>query len=326
MRWRAWIAACGASLLLGSGTAAAGLLGGRRGVVPAESSIWLPDWAAAALSWVVRQQSEFGQALRGGIIAYRDTSTLAPAILLIGLSFAYGVFHAVGPGHGKAVVTSYFMARESAIRRGLAMGWLIAAVQAAVAILTVGLLGWVLSFSRMALLDSMSGVETGAYAMIVLLGVTMTWRALRGGHGHDPDHEQGRGNQGRGHDHGPPSDRAPGSLWEFLAVGIVSGLRPCSGSLIVLLFALANGIFGIGILAALAIGCGVALTVSGVGVTAILSRRGLICADRLAGGGGQGVLAAFLPRAFGALGALAILLIGLILLLASLSAWPKINV
>ncbi len=312
---------------------AAGLLGDR-GAPPAEDwTSWLPGPAQEALRWIVTQQTWFAAALRDAVTAYRDGDTLAPALTLIGMSFAYGVFHAVGPGHGKAVVTSYFMARESQIRRGLTMGWLIAGIQAAVAIFVVGILGWVLNFSRLSLLDSMPVVEAVSYGLIVVLGAGMTWAALTGrdcGHDHggagqdhhDHDHEHSHshhhdhGHHGTcGHDHGhnlaQAADEHRTGRAEFWGAAIVSGIRPCTGALIVLLFALANGIFLIGALSAVAMGVGVALTVSGIGIAAILVRRGIV---RLSGlGGGAGLLAA-VPRALSILGSVAVCLIGLLLL------------
>lgn len=295
--------------------ASANLLGDRSGSAPQES--WLPDWAQVFLGWVVRQQAEFGQALRQGVAAYRDSGALEPALALIGLSFAYGVFHAVGPGHGKAVVSSYFMARDSAIKRGLALGWAIAAVQALVAIALVGVLGWALSFSRLALLDSMPVVEAGSYALVALLGAGLLWNSLRVGHSHAHSHDHDHDHAACGHDHGLPSERLPESRWEFAAAAITSGIRPCTGSLIVLLFALANGIFFIGVLSAVAMGVGVALTISAVGIAAILSRRGLL---RLGGAAGfAGGAAALLPRALSVLGSAAVMLIGVILLYGTLA-------
>lgn len=322
---------------------AAGLLGDRGNSPSEDWSTWLPEPLQEALRWIVTQQAWFAAALRDAVAAYRDGDTIAPAMTLVGMSFAYGVFHAVGPGHGKAVVTSYFMARESAIRRGLAMGWLIAGIQALVAILLVGVLGWLLDFSRLALLDSMPLVETASYGLVAVLGAGMVWAALTGrecghdhggtgrGHAHRHhrdhihDHEGGGHGQGAGcqhphhhHDaHVHVSDAPQGNRLEFVGAALVSGMRPCTGALIVLLFALANGIFLIGALATLAMGVGVALTVSGVGIAAILARRGIIGLSGIGGGRRIGVLA-LVPRILSVLGSVAVLLIGLLLLAGAL--------
>lgn len=315
-----------AALLHAGPVLAAGLLGNRGGVTQTEEwSTWLPGPLQDVLRWIVTQQVWFSAELREAVTAYRDGHSLAPALTLIGMSFAYGVFHAVGPGHGKAVVTSYFMARESAIRRGLAMGWLIAGIQALAAILLVGVLGWLLDYSRLSLLDSMPLVETASYALVAALGAGMVWAAITGrecGHdhsgtgGHAPhgdEHEHAGCDHHHPHSHAPAAPQA-GRL-EFLGAALVSGMRPCTGALIVLLFALANGIFSVGALAVLAMGVGVALTISGVGVTAILARRGII---RLSGTGENVGLLSRAPKFLSILGSVAVLLIGLLLFAGAL--------
>ena len=63
---------------------------------------------------------------------------------LAGLSFLYGVFHAAGPGHGKAIIASYMIANERALRRGTKIAFLAAALQGCVAVLIIGLIAIIL--------------------------------------------------------------------------------------------------------------------------------------------------------------------------------------
>ena len=322
-----------AAMLAPPPATASSLLGGDRtapAAQPAErEESWLTSLPApvrSAILWTAQQQQVFNKALRDQIAAYRDQGALAPALALIGLSFLYGIFHAVGPGHGKAVVSTYFLAREATIRRGIALGALIAAIQAVSAIVIVGGLGLILSGKRTAILGAMPLVEAVSYGLVLALGLAMTWAALRGkecdhdhGHGHGHDHDHG---ETCGHDHAQGRSRAgPGKRWEFLSAAVVSGLRPCTGALIVLFFALGNGIFLIGAASAFAMAVGVALTVSAIGVAAILTRRGLlrlslVGADGSAAAGRRTELAL---RAFAVLGSLSIAAIGALLLLGATS-------
>ena len=57
---------------------------------------------------------------------------------LLGLSFLYGIFHAAGPGHGKAVISSYVVANEETWRRGVVLSFASALLQAFVAVAFVG--------------------------------------------------------------------------------------------------------------------------------------------------------------------------------------------
>ena len=284
----------------------------------ANSLDWLPDPILHLLAWVAIQQAEFGAALREAVMAMRTGEGIGPASALIGLSFLYGIFHAVGPGHGKAVVASFLMARDSKIRDGIMLSWLIAAVQAVVAIAAVAILGWVLDFGRIALLESMPLVEAVSYGLIVLLGAGMIWNTLHG-HGCDHDHH-GMGHDHDHHDHDHHAHDASverrRSRWEFIATGVASGLRPCTGALIVLLFTLAAGIYWIGIVSAFAMAVGVSITVSTIGILSILARRGIVQISLESGRAG---LAERVPRLLALCGSIAVCLIGLILLASSLA-------
>ena len=84
------------------------------------------------LNWINLQQQEFYRALAGALKAMRTDGS--KMWLLVGLSFAYGIFHAAGPGHGKAVISSYMVANEVALRRGILLSFVSAFLQGLTAI------------------------------------------------------------------------------------------------------------------------------------------------------------------------------------------------
>ncbi|HWP14137.1 MAG TPA: nickel transporter, partial [Xanthobacteraceae bacterium] len=89
------------------------------------------------MGWLLAKQAEFYRLLSGAI---RNAKTDGSAAwLLMGLSFAYGIFHAAGPGHGKAVISSYLVANEETWKRGITLSFASALVQALVAIAVVGI-------------------------------------------------------------------------------------------------------------------------------------------------------------------------------------------
>jgi ABC-type nickel/cobalt efflux system permease component RcnA len=101
-------------------------------------------------------------------------------------------------------------------------------------------------------------------------------------HHHDHHHhDEHCSHEHQGHHHGNAREtwlaktaRAfAGRDGEVVAVGVVSGVRPCTGSILVLLFALANGVFWLGIAATLLIAFGVAITISALGIGIIVLRR-----------------------------------------------------
>ena len=86
------------------------------------------------------------------------------------------------------------------------------------------------------------------------------------------------------------------------------------GSILVLLFALANGVFLLGIAAALSIAIGVAITISALGIGAIVLRRAVSGSETELSPTRQ-----FLRRAMAVGGSLAVVLMGALLFGGTLS-------
>jgi ABC-type nickel/cobalt efflux system permease component RcnA len=272
-----------------------------------------------ATAQIALWQAKFRIWITGEIQAYKRGDDLTPALMIILISFLYGVFHAVGPGHGKVVTTSYFAANRARIGHGFMMGGLIALVQALSAIAIVGVFALVLNVAAFEIINPLTGtghviwVEIVSYALMLLVGLWLLWGAFVGrgcshshhGHGHDHTHDHR-------HDHDHEPAPVP-SGWAMVPAAVASGLRPCSGAILVLLFTLANGIFLVGVLSTFAMGFGVAITITLVSVVTILIRRGLSGAVR------PGVAAANLAhRAAGLAGGLVIVGAGILFLYAAL--------
>jgi len=244
----------------------------------------LPEALRPILGGLVAMQTRLNQELRQELKAVRDGETWRPAGAIILLSFLYGVFHAVGPGHGKLVVGGYFLSRRARISHGLAMSAASALVQASVAVALVALLVASLDMGAHQLMQQAALLETLSYAAIAALGLWMAWGSLTGRAGcdHDHEHEHHHG-CGCGHEHHHAAKPVPLSairrkqpgLSQALLTGASVGLRPCSGAILVLLFTLANGIFWVGVLSTYAMGVGVAITVAAVSLASLGLHRGL---------------------------------------------------
>jgi ABC-type nickel/cobalt efflux system permease component RcnA len=188
--------------------------------------------------------------------------------LLIG--FLYGVFHALGPGHGKSVIVGYFLGREAHPVRGIAMAGWISLSHVIGAIVIVTIVHFILSQSLASPVDEVDGLRVFSYAAILLIGLGMLWQALRGGgHGHHHDH-------GHDHQHGEHCAHLPGARQEQGLLGFAAGFIPCSGAILILVFALTNGIVFSGIAMTLAIAVGMAITLSVMGVASIMVRRQIV--------------------------------------------------
>jgi nickel/cobalt exporter len=95
---------------------------------------------------------------------------------LIGLSFAYGIFHAAGPGHGKAVISSYMVANEIELKRGIVISFISAFLQGFVAILLVGAAWFVLRGTGITMTEATNTMEILSFVMVILFG---TWLLVR---------------------------------------------------------------------------------------------------------------------------------------------------
>jgi nickel/cobalt transporter (NicO) family protein len=325
------------------------------------------------LVWINTHQQAFYRSLTTALKAMReDPWALAT---LVGLSFAYGVFHAAGPGHGKAVISSYMLANEIELKRGVLVAFVSALLQALVAIAVVGAAYFILRGTAITMTVATQALETASYAMIVAFGIWLLVRKLKisfasarhrnatvsplfdgpaaavGQPGVTaslfaaPEEQMptskkipAQASRFRAdavdHDH---DALAPGSvchecgithapdpallrmnvfgLRDAWSAVIAVGLRPCSGALLVMTFALLNGLVLGGVLSVLAMALGTAITVSALASLAV-GAKGL--ALRLSGPGSRraGMVASGIE--IGA--AVLVILLGALLLAASLQA------
>ena len=232
--------------------------------------------AGGVIAWSAHLQREFNHAVAVRVReAGRDGSWQNWAGLMT-LSFLYGVLHAVGPGHGKTVVASFLLARPGRVRLAVGLGAGVSLIQGAVAILSVGALGLAFGAAGLDVSGHTPLLEAVSYGLILLIGLVLLWQALAGAddgagcgcsHVHEHVHE---------HDHGHAGRALP------VGVGLGAGLIPCPSAVILMLFAIANGAFFLGVQATLALAAGMALTVAAVGVLSVFARRGLLrLGDRL---------------------------------------------
>ncbi len=330
------------------------------GIGSAEPGIQVGGPFAGLFLWVNQHQQAFYRALTGALKAMREN----PAALwsLIGLSFAYGIFHAAGPGHGKAVISSYMIANEIQLRRGIVIAFLSSFMQGLVAILLVAAAYLVLRGTTISMTQATQVLETASFGMIALFGAWLIYKKLRSlrvtlpapvpaelaaagatGHlfadtgtttahafsaagqvphhhhhagcGHDHGHGAGLVCETCGHAHAPDPGMLNAErfdLREAWSAIIAVGLRPCSGALLVMTFSLLNGLYLGGALSVLAMSFGTAITVSTLATLAVTAKG---MALRFAGNGAG---AAWVGHGIELLGAVFVLLMGLLLLGASL--------
>jgi nickel/cobalt exporter len=258
-----------------------------------------PSEVGGFTGWILAKQAEFYRMLSGLIRAAKADGSAA--YTLLGISFLYGVFHAAGPGHGKAVISSYLVANNETWRRGIVLSFASAILQALSAIAIVGVVAAFLGATAKAMGNTVRVIEIVSYALILLIGLRLLGvkgsaflRALRlkeGPHAHDRTHdhthEHGHGYHHHhdhdhdhdasawSHGHAPEPSELAGAHWlrRGLTAIVAVGLRPCSGAIIVLVFALAQGLFWIGVASTFVMGLGTAITVAAIATLAVAARE-----------------------------------------------------
>lgn len=247
------------------------------------------------VAWLLTRQAELTRAMS---TALRAANSGPGLFALCSLAFTYGVLHAAGPGHGKAVVSSYVFANGQTLRRGIGIAVAAAIVQALAAITLVVPAVVLIGATARQIDASVRWIELLAYAGITLLGLSLVWRKGRAllasrapaPHIHGPGCRHGLAMPG--HVHGPECSHVhipdaaalsgPKSGREMAAAIVAAGARPCSGAIILLAFALSSGSVLAGILAVFAMAAGTALTTAGFAAGAVFARSAV---TRLADGG-----------------------------------------
>ena len=237
---------------------------------------------------------------------------------LLGLSFLYGVFHAVGPGHGKVVIATYLASHPAQLRSGLTISVLSSLAQGITAILLVAVGFWFFEVTARETRLLTDHLEVTSFGLIAALGLYLVFRAVRrvwyrrntGDHGHADC----------GHDHGVGAAVIePGGQegWVRTCAMILSiGIRPCSGAILILILAAALDLLVSGSIAVLAMSLGTAITVATLAVVTQSARQyAEVLAERMPGHGGTWQI---MGDVMAVLGGLIILLFGLSLLQAGL--------
>lgn len=266
------------------------------------------------IQWIISQQAGFHREL---VSLVRSISKEGSPVLLWGListSFFYGVFHAAGPGHGKAVISAYMLASKAPLRRGISLAFLCAGVQAIMAVVVILVLSQVFSLAGKAMQISRF-FEIASFAAVGLIGVWILVRLLRGqsgcghdhsndhldGHHHEPDHSHAHDSHTCCSHHEQEAKTARRSIWAMVAA---VGIRPCTGAVLVLLFSLSAGIFVWGLVATFAMALGTAITVASLaGVSVFVRDTGFALSHE------HQVWRQRVSRAFGFIAALALIII-----------------
>lgn len=272
------------------------------GIGRAEQTVPTGGLFEGFFSWVRTEQANFHRSITEILISMRKDGTHFWS--LVWICFLYGVFHAVGPGHGKVVISSYMLANEVAARRGIYLSFASALLQGLTAITAITVFMLALR-GIVKTADLAYGLEIASYIGVMAVGLWLIWRKLsRMGwfssqqvqlaghqhhhvhshdhahsHAHAHDHDHHINEHGVcdtcGHSHAPDPSTLAGDfgLREAWSAILAVGLRPCTGALIVLVFCFANGLFLAGIVSTLAMSIGTGLAVASMALLAVTAKN-----------------------------------------------------
>lgn len=268
----------------------------------ADGTIETPSFWREPVMWVIDKQRSFYGAMSQSLRQMKAQSSLLPAYTLMLLSFGYGIFHAAGPGHGKAVISAWLLATENELRRGILIAFMSALIQALTAIVVISALLLLVTAVGSTARDVAGFLESASYALIALMGAYLIWSAFRPhGHDHAPkpahahdhhrDHDHSHHAHGHdhhdhhhhdhgpdcgcGHAHVPTANEVKGdwSLAKALSLSFAVGLRPCTGALLVLITAYMLGLYWAGVTSTFVMALGTAITVSVIAAIAVYSKK-----------------------------------------------------
>lgn len=254
-----------------------------------------PAIASKSVASAATPQDAFTQAIS------KKELGLGVILTSLGLAFLFGAFHALSPGHGKAMVAAYLVGSRGTLKHALFLGGVVTITHTIgvflLGIITLGAAQYVVPEKFYPILSGLSGL------LIVIVGATLLWQrlqALREG-----DAEEGFEEE----QHNPLPENAQVSLKSLLVLGVTGGIIPCPSALVVMLSAVALHRIAFGLCLIIAFSLGLAAVLTGIGMLTVKLKGSL---QRLPI---QGKALARLPVFSAGL----VTLVGLILLIRSLS-------
>jgi nickel/cobalt transporter (NicO) family protein len=214
----------------------------------------------------------------GGLESLIEEGQLSVGVLLLSLLIAafWGAAHALTPGHGKAMVAAYLVGTKGTPRDAFLLGGTVTIAHTAgvfaLGFVTLGLSAFIVPEQLYPWLTLASGL------LVVLVGASVLRQRARGmagqlqhGH-HEHHHHHDHGHRDHDQDHHHHHENALTSKG-ILGVGVAAGLLPCPSALVVLLSAIALHRIGLGLALIVAFSFGLAITITSIGLVAVLARR-----------------------------------------------------
>lgn len=213
----------------------------------------------AMWEWLVSSQKTLREKISAQAYNLKSGQTKSVWLFFL-VCFIYGMIHAIGPGHGKTIVASYFIARKGKILQGVGLGTSITVIHTLSAVVLLFALYGIAKATLFPIFEaSRINIEKASYALIILTGILLVAISIR------------ETIKGRSED-----ESVQDASWkELLWLAFITGIVPCPAVALVVFFCLLNDLPGLAICGAAFIGIGMAVTNTAFGIGAIAIRRGI---------------------------------------------------
>ena len=252
---------------------------------------------------VTEWQRLFNLALSSSLRDLQQNSQQAGLTLVL-VSFLYGVFHAVGPGHGKFILTSYLSFEQTKLLQAVRITLISALVQGIVAISLVTIVVVIFTLSCNYFNLTLKWIERGSFVLMMIFGLYWCYQGVKHFYAKTgpmkkvtikkismvqpksplfvPQQHLHSESCGCGHKHLPNSrEMAQAQDWKTTAMLILSiGLRPCSGAILVLFLAYTLDLYLWGVLSALMMAVGTGLTLTLFAMIVLFARHKAVQVSR----------------------------------------------
>ncbi|MHA1539997.1 MAG: nickel/cobalt transporter [Alphaproteobacteria bacterium] len=198
-----------------------------------------------------RAQKELNRSITQHMRDLKSQKNTKNMFFVLFLAFLYGVLHAFGPGHGKFVIISYFLSQNARNSRGILMGLRIAFLHVLSAILLVLITNNIATYILGG--NAYKEIKIISYTAMLCIGLWMIYRTKK--------HQKNKLPE--------TTEEQRKSEW-LLSLSV--GMIPCTGALIILFYAMSQQMIFLGISLVLAIACGIAASLSSIGVICTLTR------------------------------------------------------
>ncbi len=210
----------------------------------------------------------------------KDNNSVLSYMWLLIFSFLYGVLHAVGPGHGKTLVSSYFMQKEQSYFKAFSIASLIGVVHTFSAFLLTLIVYYVIGLMFSSTLVNIEQITTKVSAIIIILiALYMLRQKYKRDHIRKAPYfsvvKPNSPNVTTHHHHSGSSCSCSACKTTSTDLGVIlaAGIVPCPGTVTIFLFTMSLGVYFIGFLSALFMSIGMSLIIFITAIVAIKVRK-----------------------------------------------------